>query len=123
MILPVPGSMLNAPSSLVVLRVLLLCTKVYCSASPSRSVSLPVRASCTSYTSVPFAMLSDKLFTVASSMTGALSLSTMVPIASLPPMVSLTVSSASSMLSLVVGTLTVKLVTPVGTVILPVLAS
>lgn len=50
-------------------------------------------------------------------MIGALSLSTMVPITSLPPMVSLTVSSASSMLSLVVGTLTVKLVTPVGTVI------
>ncbi|WP_158159960.1 hypothetical protein [Vibrio metoecus] len=39
------------------------------------SVSLPVLASWTSYTSVPFAMLSDTLFTVASSMTGALSFS------------------------------------------------
>ena len=41
-------------------------------------------------------------------------------VASLPPMLSLTVSSASSVVSCVVGTVTVKLVTPAGTVILPV---
>ncbi|MGL4250370.1 MAG: hypothetical protein ACRCR1_06930, partial [Aeromonas sp.] len=46
---------------------------------------------------------------------GASSLSTMVPVAVLPPTVRVMVSFASSMVSSVVGKLTVKLVTPAGT--------
>ncbi len=53
-------------------------------------------------------------------MVGAASLSMMVPVPTTPPMVRLRFSVASLVLSLTVGTLTVKLVTPAGTLIWPV---
>ena len=46
-------------------------------------------------------------------------LASMIPVAATPPTVISIVSSDSSMVSLAVGTLTGKLVTPAGTVILP----
>jgi hypothetical protein len=59
--------------------------------------------------------------TLTSSMlsAGAASSSTIVPVPVTPPTVSGRVSSASSVLSGVVGTLTLKVVTPAGTVMLP----
>ena len=50
---------------------------------------------------------------------GAASSSVIVPVPVVPPTVSSTVSFGSSTVSLVVGTVTVKLVTPAGTVKLP----
>ena len=55
-------------------------------------------------------------------MVGAVSLSRMEPVPVTPPMTKGTVSVASVMLSSTVGRVTVKLVTPAGTVILPVAA-
>jgi hypothetical protein len=50
---------------------------------------------------------------------GGASSSTMLPVAATPPMLSGTVSVGSSVVSAVVGTVTVKAVTPAGTVMLP----
>ena len=52
-------------------------------------------------------------------MVGTPSSSLIVPVPVTPPMVNGTVSFGSSVVSCVVGTVTVKLVTPAGTVIVP----
>ena len=52
-------------------------------------------------------------------MVGAPSLSVMVPVPATPPMLRLNVSAVSLTVSLTLGTVTVKLVTPAGTITWP----